>query len=64
MRQKKERFIIVGLGNRGRDSFARALLAFPERGFPEFRERADIGSYVVLEETGRDYPPFPPSALI
>ncbi|MEI6424466.1 MAG: Gfo/Idh/MocA family oxidoreductase [Lentisphaerota bacterium] len=42
----KQRFIIAGLGNRGRDSFARALLAFPERGVPEFRERADIVAFV------------------
>ena len=43
---KKERFIIVGLGNRGRDSFAKALLAFPNRGFPEFKEKSEIVALV------------------
>ncbi len=44
--QKKQRFIIVGLGNRGRDAFTRALLGFPSRGFPEFKERAEIVAFV------------------
>jgi len=44
----KQRFIIAGLGNRGRDSFARALLAFEKRGFPEFREKADIVAFVDI----------------
>ena len=43
---RKQRFIIIGLGNRGRDSFARALLGFPGRGFPEFKERAEIVAFV------------------
>lgn len=42
----KQKFIVVGLGNRGRDSFARALLAFPKRGLPEFKERAEIVAFV------------------
>ena len=44
----KQKFIIAGLGNRGRDSFARALLAFPNRGIPEFRERAEIAAFVDI----------------
>lgn len=43
---KKQRFIIVGLGNRGRDSFARSLLGFPDRGVPEFKKRAEIVAFV------------------
>jgi predicted dehydrogenase len=46
MSASKQRFIIVGLGNRGRDSFARALLGFPNRGLPTFPERADIVAFV------------------
>ncbi len=44
----KLRFIIIGLGNRGRDSFARALLAFPNRGLPEFKERAEVVAFVDI----------------
>ncbi len=44
--KRKERFIIAGLGNRGRDSFAKALLAFPQHGYPEFKERAEIVAFV------------------
>lgn len=46
--KKKLKFIIVGLGNRGRDSFARVLLAFPNRGLPEFKERAKITAFVDI----------------
>jgi len=42
----KQKFMVVGLGNRGRDSFARALLAFPNRGLPEFLDRAEIVAFV------------------
>lgn len=45
---QKQRFIIIGLGNRGRDSFARSLLAFPKRGLPEFKERAEIAAFVDI----------------
>ncbi len=44
----KQRFIIIGLGNRGRDSFARALLGFPNRGLPVFKERAEIVAFVDI----------------
>ncbi|MGI6086717.1 MAG: Gfo/Idh/MocA family protein [Kiritimatiellia bacterium] len=46
--KQKLKFIIVGLGNRGRDSFARALLGFPNRGLPEFTERAEITAFVDI----------------
>ena len=46
--EQKLKFIIVGLGNRGRDSFARALLGFPNRGLPEFTERAEITAFVDI----------------
>ena len=46
MAAQKQRFIIVGLGNRGRDTFARGLLGFPHRGLPEFTERAEIVAFV------------------
>ncbi|MDD5677278.1 MAG: Gfo/Idh/MocA family oxidoreductase [Kiritimatiellae bacterium] len=44
----KQRFIIAGLGNRGRDSFARALLSFPDRGLPEFKQKAEIVAFVDI----------------
>lgn len=44
----KQRFIIVGLGNRGRDSFARALLSFTDRGLPEFKQKAEIVAFVDI----------------
>ncbi len=50
--KKKLQFIIVGLGNRGRDSFARSLLGFPNRGLPAFKERAEITAFVDIN-TGR-----------
>lgn len=43
---EKQRFIIAGLGNRGRDSFARSLLGFEYRGLPEFKEKAEIVAFV------------------
>ncbi len=46
--RQKLKFIIVGLGNRGRDSFARSLLGFPNRGLPEFPERAEITAFVDI----------------
>jgi predicted dehydrogenase len=46
--KQKQKFIIVGLGCRGRDSFARALLGFPNRGVPEFTERAEITAFVDI----------------
>lgn len=44
----KQRFIIIGLGNRGRDSFARALLGFPDRGLPEFTQKSEIVAFVDI----------------
>jgi len=38
--------IIIGLGNRGRDSFARAFLGYPNRGLPEFKDRVEIVAFV------------------
>ena len=46
--KQKLKFIIVGVGNRGRDSFARALLGFPNRGLPEFPKRAEITAFVDI----------------
>lgn len=44
----KQRFIIAGLGNRGRDAFARGLLAFKNRGLPEFRRKSEIAAFVDI----------------
>lgn len=45
---KRQKFIIAGLGNRGLDTFARALLGFPNYGIPEFRERSEIAAFVDI----------------
>ncbi len=67
MALQREEIIIVGLGNRGRDSFAKAFLAFPNRGLPVFRERARIVAFVdsnverarvANEALGTSYPVF------
>jgi len=41
----KERFIIVGTGNRG-IFFAKSLMAWPDKGLPEFAERAQLVAMV------------------
>ncbi len=43
---KKQKIVIVGLGNRGRDCFARGLLAFTNRGLPEFKKLAEITAFI------------------
>ncbi len=68
---KKQRFVIVGLGNRGRDCFGRTLLALPKIGLagvlPEIKERAEIVAFVDVnlgrchvanEELGTKIPVF------
>ena len=42
---QKQRFIIAGLGNRGRDSFATALLGAEGRGMPSFPQKAEIVAF-------------------
>ncbi len=44
----KTRFIVVGTGNRGLGCFAKGLLGFPNKGLPEFAERADLVALVDL----------------
>ncbi|MFC1582568.1 Gfo/Idh/MocA family protein [Planctomycetota bacterium] len=65
---QKLRFIMVGLGNRNLGCFAKGLLGFPTKGFPEFREKSEIVALVdpnrsraqaANTELKQDYPIYP-----